>query len=378
MNLKATKLAFVLIIISTLILEACQSSSSILTTEPENPESQSSLSKSKAVGISLPTEADERWVIEGEVMKESLEDSGYTVWLEYAGNKADRQLAQIQDILAKGVNILIITPVDSTVFRELLDAAHKIGVLVIAYDRLITQTKDIDFFVTYNHYEGGVLLGKQIEQALNLTAEKGPYNLEIFSGDPADPIARAYYEGSMSVLKPYIDADQLIVQSNQITFDQTAIPGWNDVTAQVRVNKLLGSYYDRMIVDAILSPSDHLSQGILSGLKKAGYGETNQPLPVITGIGAEVKSIQSIIAGEQTFTILIDYNTLAKQSALMVQAIFQGQRVPVNNTSSYYNGEKYVPTLELSPVWIDKTNYRDLLINSGYFSPEQINELSEK
>jgi putative multiple sugar transport system substrate-binding protein len=217
-----------------------------------------------------------------------------------------------------------------------------------------------------------VIMGSQIEEGLDLKNAAGPFNIELFGGSPDDTNAFYFYDGAMSVLQPYIDSGKLVVQSGQTGMDKVSTLRWDGTVAQARMENLLSAHYTDKRVDAVLSPYDGLSIGIISALKSVGYGTEGQPMPVVTGQDAEVASVKAMIAGEQTYTVFKDTRELAKQTAAMVDAALKGGNVPINDTKTQHNGVKVVPSYLLIPYSIDVTNYEKYLIESGYYTADQI------
>jgi putative multiple sugar transport system substrate-binding protein len=249
---------------------------------------------------------------------------------------------------------------------DVLQKAHDAGVLVISYDRLITKTPNVDYYATFDNFGVGVIQGTQIIDGLGLKDGKGPFNIELFGGSPDDTNAGYFYNGAMSVLQPYIDSKKLVVVSGQMGMDKVGTLRWLAATAQARMDNLLSAFYTDKRVDAVLSPYDGLSIGILSSLKGVGYCTATQPCPVVTGQDSEVASIKSIIAGEQRYSVFKDTRQLAAQTAKMVDEALKGQTVDVNDTKTYNNGVKVVPSYLLTPISIDITNYQKELVDSGY------------
>jgi putative multiple sugar transport system substrate-binding protein len=322
--------------------------------------------KQKIVGISMPTKTSTRWISDGESMVKSFEALGYKTDLQFADNDIPNQLSQIENMITKGANVLVIAAVDGSTMSDVLQKAHDAGVLVIAYDRLITKTANVDYYATFDNFGVGVIQGSQIEKGLGLKDGKGPFNVELFGGSPDDTNAFYFYDGAMSVLKPYVDSGKLVVQSGQMGMDKVGTLRWLAATAQARMDNLLSAYYTDKRVDAVLSPYDGLSIGILSSLKGVGYCTATQPCPVVTGQDSEVASIKSIIAGEQMFSVFKDTRQLAAQTAKMVDAALKGETVPVNDTKTYNNGVKVVPSYLLTPISIDISNYQKELVDTGY------------
>jgi putative multiple sugar transport system substrate-binding protein len=324
------------------------------------------------VGISMPTKSSERWVHDGNNMKAEFEKRGYKVDLQYAEDIVENQVSQIENMITKGVDVLVIAAIDGESLTNVLDKANSEGVNVIAYDRLIRKSEHVSYYATFDNFKVGVLQASYIEQALGLKDGKGPFNIELFAGSPDDNNAYFFFDGAMSVLQPYIDNGQLVVRSGQTNFDQVATLRWDGATAQARMDNLLSAHYTTERVDAVLSPYDGISIGIISSLKGVGYGSEGKPMPVITGQDAELASVKSIIAGEQTSTIFKDTRELAKKAAEMAEAVLKGEEPEVNDTTTYDNGVKVVPSYLLEPVSVDKSNYKEVLIDSGYYTEDQL------
>lgn len=324
------------------------------------------------VGISMPTKSSSRWISDGENMVRLFEENGYRTDLQYAEDNIPNQLAQIENMIVKGVDALVIAAIDGTTLSDVLEQAAAMGIPVIAYDRLIRDSENVDYYSTFDNFQVGVLQASYIEDALNLAEGEGPYNIELFAGSPDDNNAYFFFDGAMSVLQPYIDNGQLIVQSGQTDMNQVSTLRWSGATAQARMDNLLSAYYTDKRLDAVLSPYDGISIGILSSLKGVGYGSADMSMPVVTGQDAEVPSVKSILAGEQTSTIFKDTRELARVTVDMVDAILQGGEVPVNDTETYHNGIKVVPSYLLVPVSVDASNWQAVLIDSGYYTEDQI------
>ncbi len=324
------------------------------------------------VGVAMPTKSSARWIDDGNNMVKALKAKGYDVDLQYAEDDIPNQLAQIENMVTKGEKALVIAAIDGTTLSDVLKQAHGKGIKIIAYDRLIRNSGDVDYYATFDNFQVGVLQGGYIEKALGLKEGKGPFNVELFGGSPDDNNAYFFYNGAMSVLEPYIKGGKLVVRSGQVGMDKVSTLRWDGAVAQARMDNLLSAYYADKRVDAVLSPYDGLSIGILSSLKGVGYGSPKQPMPVITGQDAEVQSIKSIVAKEQTATVFKDTRELAKVAADMVDASLSGKMVEVNDTKTYENGVKTVPAYLLKPVSVDASNWKEILVGSGYYKEEQL------
>jgi len=299
-------------------------------------------------------------------------EMGYDTDLQFADDDINNQLAQIENMVTKGAKVLVIAAIDGSTLSDVLAKAKEAGVLVIAYDRLIVNTENVDYYATFDNFGVGVIMGQQIEAGLDLKNQAGPFNIELFGGSPDDTNAFYFYDGAMSVLQPYIDSGKLVVQSGQTGMDKVGTLRWDGTVAQKRMEDLLSAYYTDKRVDAVLSPYDGLSIGIISALKSVGYGTADQAMPVIGGQDAEVASVKAMIAGEQKYTVFKDTRELAKQTASMVDAALKGQEVPVNDTKTYNNGVKVVPSYLLTPYSVDITNYEKILVESGYYTADKL------
>jgi putative multiple sugar transport system substrate-binding protein len=326
----------------------------------------------KLVGISMPTKTSTRWISDGESMVKSFEELGYATDLQFADNDIPNQIAQIENMVTKGADVLVIAAIDGSTLSDVLAKAKEAGVLVIAYDRLISKTADVDYYATFDNFGVGVIQGSQIIEGLDLENQAGPFNVELFGGSPDDTNAFYFYDGAMSVLQPYIDEGKLVVQSGQMGMDVVGTLRWDGAVAQSRMENLLSANYTDKRVDAVLSPYDGLSRGIIAALRGVGYGSADQPWPVITGQDAEVASVKAMIAGEQTYTVFKDTRELAAQTAKMVDQALKGETVDVNDTKTYDNGVKVVSSYLLTPYSVDLSNYEELLIGSGYIKPEDL------
>ncbi|GGD15094.1 multiple sugar-binding periplasmic receptor ChvE [Aureimonas glaciei] len=324
------------------------------------------------VGVSMPTKSSARWIADGDNMVKTLTEKGYTADLQYAEDDIPTQLSQIENMVTKGAKVLVIASIDGTTLTDVLQQAHDAGIKVIAYDRLIKNSPNVDYYATFDNFQVGVLQAQSIVDKLGLPDAAGPFNIELFGGSPDDNNAFFFYDGAMSVLQPLIDSGKLVVQSGQTGMDKVGTLRWDPATAQARMDNLLSANYADKKVDAVLSPYDGLSIGIISSLKGVGYGSGDMPMPVVSGQDAEVQSVKSIIAGEQFSTIFKDTRELAKVTVDMVDAMAAGTEVPVNDTKTYDNGVKVVPSYLLKPVPVDKSNWEEILVGSGYYTADQV------
>ncbi|MBE1494443.1 putative multiple sugar transport system substrate-binding protein [Amycolatopsis lexingtonensis] len=323
------------------------------------------------VGVTMPTKSSERWIHDGDNIKSALEKLGYKVDLQYAENDIPTQVNQIENQITKGAKLLVIASIDGTAITTQLQEAADRKIPVIAYDRLIRNSPNVDYYATFDNFKVGVEQANSLVKGLG--NGPGPFNVELFAGSPDDNNATFFFNGAMSVLKPLMDSGKLVVKSGQTDFARAAILRWDPATAQRRMEDLLTkTYTGGAKVAGVLSPYDGLSIGILSALKSNGYGTAGQPYPIVTGQDAEVASVKSIIAGEQYSTVFKDTRKLADTTVKMADSVLKGQKPEVNNTTDYENGKKVVPSFLLQPVTVDKSNYQKELVDSGYYTAGQL------
>ena len=321
------------------------------------------------IGISLPTQDLMRWANDGSQMLEELEADGYEVDLQYASNDTTTQAVQIRDMIDSGCKVLVVAAIASDTLVDILAYAKEKGVTVIAYDRMIMGTDDIDYYVSFDNFMVGVLQAQYIVDIFKLDSASFTYNIEITAGDPTDTNAKMFYDGALSVLKPYLDSGRLQVISGQIDFTDVATPAWNTETAMARAENILGKYYPMgTILDAWLCSNDSTALGIEQALAARYYG----PYPVVTGQDCDITNVKNIIKGKQAMSVFKDTRTLASQAVKMAEQAFDGRVVDVNDNSTYDNGVITVPSYLCSPIFVNIDNYRDVLIDSGYYTEDEL------
>ncbi|RYZ32733.1 MAG: sugar ABC transporter substrate-binding protein [Propionibacteriaceae bacterium] len=334
--------------------------------------------KGALIGVAMPTKTSERWIDDGNNVKSKLEAMGYKVDLQYANDSVPQQQQQIESMLNNGAKALIVASIDGTALTQQLADAGKDGVKVIAYDRLINGTPDVDYYVTFDNQKVGVQQGTSLLTGLGIldadgkdTGKAGPFNVELFAGSPDDNNAQFFFNGAMSVLQPYIDKGTLKVVSKQTSFSQVAIQQWKLETAQARMETILNGFYAKgdTKLDGVLSPYDGLSRGILNATKAAGI-----PNPIVTGQDAEKASDKLIQDGVQYSTIFKDTSKLAETASTMVDAVLTGKTPETNDTTTYNNKVKVVPAYLHESVIITKDNLQKEIIDSGYYTQAEIDK----
>ena len=325
------------------------------------------------IGIAMPTKSSARWIGDGNSMVEQFKAAGYDTDLQYAEDDIPNQLVQIENMITKGVKVLVIAAIDGTTLSNALDNAAAAGIKVIAYDRLIRESASVDYYATFDNFKVGVQQAESLVAGLKerFPGTK-PWNVELFGGSPDDNNAFFFYNGAMSVLDPLIKSGDVVVGSGQVGMDVVGTLRWDGAVAQARMDNLLSANYGNKVLNGALSPYDGLSIGILSSVKGVGYGSGDLKMPIVTGQDAEVPSVKSMIAGEQYSTIFKDTRTLAGVTVKMVDALLSGGTPEINDTKTYDNGKKIVPSYLLEPVSVNIANYEQVLVGSGYYTADQL------
>ena len=321
------------------------------------------------VGVAMPTKDLQRWNQDGSNMEAELIAAGYEVDLQYASNDIQTQVSQIENMISNGCQLLVIASIDGDSLGTVLAQAKEANIPVIAYDRLIMNSDAVTYYATFDNYMVGTKQGEYIVDALDLDNAEGPFNLEIFTGDPGDNNAKFFYGGAMDVLQKYIDEGKLVVQSGQVDFATVATAAWDSANAQSRMENIISSYYaDGAKLDVVLCSNDSTAFGVENALEANYTGDW----PVITGQDCDIANVKNMIAGKQSMSIFKDTRTLATQVVSMVDAIMKGGEAPVNDTESYDNGTGIIPSYLCEPVFADVNNYKEILIDSGYYKEEDL------
>lgn len=324
------------------------------------------------VGIAMPTRSLERWNKDGSNLQGLLEEAGYQVDLQYADNEVDQQISQLQNMVNAGANILVVASIDGTALAPILAEAKEQDITVIAYDRLINETPDVDYYATFDNYQVGTFQGEFIEEQLGLKDGNGPFNLEPFAGSPDDNNAKFFFSGAWDVLNKYYETGQLVTPSGKNPADNegwqaVGILGWGSEDAQDEMTNRLNSFYnDGTKLDAVLSPNDSLALGIAQALEGAGFTPGDE-YPVLTGQDGDQANVLNILAGKQSMTVWKDTRTLAERVATMVQQIVAGDEVEVNDETTYDNGVKVVPTFLIPPKVVTADTVESELVESGFY-----------
>ena len=330
----------------------------------------SASAEGKLVGVAMPTKDLQRWNQDGENMKAMLEAEGYSVDLQYASNDVQQQLNQVTNMINNGCDVVVIAAIEGSSLGSALDLAKEKGIPVIAYDRLLMESDAVSYYATFDNYKVGTVQGTYVKEALDLDNAEGPFYMEITAGDPGDNNANYFYSGAMDVLKPYIDEGKIIVKSGQVEFNDVATPTWKTEVAQTRASSILSSFYaDCSKIDAWLCSNDSTALGVTNALED---NYDNDEWPIITGQDCDISNVKNMIAGKQSMSVFKDTRTLAAQVVKMVGQILAGEEVDVNDTETYDNNKIVVPSFLCEPVFADVNNYAELLLDSGYYTADQL------
>lgn len=347
------------------------------TSAPDETEEPATGADITSVGIAMPTKELERWNRDGAHLESLLKEAGLETSLQYAENKVDMQITQLQNMINDGVDVLVVASIDGTALGPVLQTAADNDVIVIAYDRLINGTENVDYYATFDNYRVGTFQGEYIVEQLDLDNAEGPFNLEPFAGSPDDNNAKFFFAGAWDVLKPYIDEGKLVTPSGKApqTNDDWAsigIQGWKSETAQSEMQNRLNSFYaGGEKVDVVLSPNDSLALGIAQALDAAGY-TPGEDWPILTGQDADQANVLNILAGKQSMSVWKDTRQLGDRVATMISQLAAGEEVEVNDTETYDNGVKVVPSYLLDPTVVVADTVEEILVGSEFYSAEDL------
>ena len=366
--MKRLKKIIALLVASAALLSVVACTGTAKTTDATAAATTKAAGSTAKVGVAMPTKDLQRWNQDGTNMKTQLEAAGYTVDLQYASNDVATQVSQIENMITGGCTVLVIAAIDGSSLGTALTAAKDAKIPVIAYDRLIMNSDAVSYYATFDNYMVGTIQGTYIVDTFKLKDTTSKFNMEIFAGSADDNNARFFYQGAMDVLKPYIDKGTLVVVSGQVDFEKVATASWKTETAQARMDNLItANYATGTKLDLVLCSNDSTALGVENALDNASY-KVGTNWPVITGQDCDKPNTKNMIAGKQSMSVFKDTRTLAAKVVEMVTAIAKGTKVDVNDTTTYDNGKGIVPTFLCTPVFADKSNYKTILIDSGYYT----------
>lgn len=372
-------LSFLLVAIMVLSVVACSESKSTDEKEEDSAvaedsqelddESGDTKVEVKKVGVAMPTKDLQRWNQDGENLKKELEAKGFEVDLQFANNDIGTQVSQIENMIANNCNVLVIAAIDGSALTTALEQAKTNNIPIISYDRLIMNSDAISYYATFDNTRVGEIQGQYIVDALDLENTDETFNIEVFTGPTDDNNVNFFYGGAMKVLEPYIDKGTLNVVSGKYSLAEAATKEWSTEESQKRMENLISAYYsDGTQLDAVLSSNDSVANGVTNALVNSYSGD----YPVLTGQDCEITSMKNLVKDLQTMSVFKDTRQLAAKVVEMVVAISEGAEVPINDTETYDNGTGIVPSFLLDPIAVDKDNYKEVLIDSGYYSEDDL------
>ncbi len=327
------------------------------------------------VGVAMPTQSLQRWNQDGENMKAQLEAAGFEVDLQFANNDVATQVSQLENMITNGAQVLVVASIDGSALGTVLQTASEAGIPIIAYDRLLTDTEYVDYYTTFNNYNVGQIQGQYVVDRFDLSndAVTGPFTIEFTAGSPDDNNANLFFSGAKDTLQPYLDSGKLVCLSGQLDFETVATPAWKSETAQARMDNILSAYYPDALtggttLDICLCSNDSTALGVTNSLVAAGYTADN--IPVITGQDCDIANTKNMIKGLQAMSVFKDTRILAAQTVTMVSDILAGNTPETNGT--YDNKVKEVPSYNCTPLFADASNYQTLLIDSGYYTADEL------
>jgi putative multiple sugar transport system substrate-binding protein len=319
------------------------------------------------IGVALPDKTSENFAIAGKLFTDGLIEAGYSPDVQYAPatNTVAEQQNQIEAMITNGAKVIIIGAKDGSQLSTQVADAKKAGAVVIANDRLILNTANVDYYDAYDNERVGELQGEALLAGMRAKYPgKKTFNIELFAGSPDDNNSGVFFQGAMKILQPKIDDGTLKVVSGQTAFKQVTTQGWLAQNAQTRMDTLLAGFYANTELDGVLSPNDTPARAILQSINTAG-----KPYPIVTGQDSEVESVKSIMAGIQYSTINKDTRKLVAQAIKMVGELQKGEPVDVNDPTSYNNGAKVVPTFLLTPQLVTRENAAESYANDPTLEP---------
>lgn len=354
------RLLYVALLAFTLIVAGCGGEKNEVT----------NIKKSEnLVAVSLPVKFPERWLIDGYELQKNLEEKGYDVILEYAGENSERQIFFLDKAIKSGAKCLIVAPVDAKSLVKICEKAKEQDIKIISYDRFIMNTEAVDAYITFDNTKVGELMGSYVADLLRLDIRADAVNIEFFAGSQDDNNALLVYNGYMSIIKPFIEKGIVHTLSNEIAFDQVSIEKWMPEAAEKRMDKILKDYYTREKIHAIIAPNDLLANAIISSLSNAGY---KMNYPVITGQDADKVAVINILSGKQKATVFKDTRILAQNCAVLADKLIKGEEIKWDEAKNYNNNRKNVHTFLIEPVLVTADNAISVLVDSGYYKKVEL------
>ena len=305
------------------------------------------------IGLSLPTQREERWVKDKKVMEAEAKKLGIDLRVQVTDNDAGKQVAQCENLISQGIKVLILAPHDASSASVIIDKAAKAGIKVISYDRLVTESPLDYYYLSFDNVKVGELQGEFITRKM----PKGNYI--VLAGSPTDNNAKLFREGAMKFIKPLADKGDIKIVMDQFVKD------WQPSEAQKLCEQALTANLNK--IDAVLAPNDGTAGGCIQALAAQGLAGK---VP-ITGQDAELSGAIRIVQGTQSMTIFKDTRELGKRAVQIAVDLANGK--PVDTQGRVVNnGKRDVPSVLLTPYIVTKDNLEERLISSGYLSRDKV------
>lgn len=302
------------------------------------------------IGLSLGTLREERWATDRDFIIERAKQLGAVVNVENANSDADKQMEQAEKLINQGVQVLIVVPHDGEKAAAIVERAHKAGVKVIAYDRLI-KNSDLDLYVSFD----SVKVGRMEAEAVVAVAPKGDY--AYVGGAETDNNATLLKNGTMQILQPKVDSGDIKLVVDEFT------PNWQPDLAYKTVKNYLATGKK---LDGVIAANDGTAFGAIQALKEKGLAGK---VPV-SGQDAELSACQRLVDGTQTVTVYKPIRSLADQAVNLAIALAKDRAPTVNSVTN--NGKIDVPSFMIDPVAVTKDNLMDTVVKDGFHSYDEI------
>jgi len=359
---KIISLLLMATLIMTMVLSGCSKEEETKAAETSKTTEEAVIDETgfaadAVIGVALPWLGTQNWAEADEMFRSKLKDAGFEAIVQHADNKVTTQQQQIESMVQNGAKVIVVGPVDGSQLGGVLEEAAAAGIFIIGYDRLIENTTAIDGVVQFDSIKTGVLQGEALLAGLVAQKGKGPYNIELFGGGPADPNAPNFFKGAMTVLQPKIDDGTIVVVSGQVDFTQAATLGWDNAKAQSRMDSLLSGFYSEMEIHGVLCPNDGIARAVITASEQAG-----QELPITSGLDAENETVKWIWEGRQYSTIAKPTDTLVSKTIEIIKALQAGDGMPVADATTD-NGMKEVDIYALKPLVVTKENIEEAFAN---------------
>ena len=307
--------------------------------------------KDLTIGMSIDDLRLERWQKDRDIFVKKAENLGAKVFVQSANGDASAQISQIENMINRNVDVLVIIPFNGEVLGNVIAEAKKEGIKVLAYDRLINNA-DIDFYVSFDNEKVGELQAKSVVEA------KPEGNYFLMGGSPVDNNAKLFRKGQMKVLQPLIDSGKIKVVGDQWVDSWLA-----EKALQIMENALTANKNN---IDAVVASNDATAGGAIQALSAQGLSGK----VAISGQDADLAAIKRIVDGTQTMTVYKPITKLADKAAEI--AVTLGKNEKTTSNAELNNGLKNVPSYLLDPIAVNKDNIDDTIIKDGFHTKDAI------